>query len=154
MKSVKHILALVFGILGTVYAAIGCIMLNVSSADPDLPIVGNVFFLLGLAFLAATALVWYFMSRKERQRAELLTYGIRVTATVTDVRINYSVKVNRRSSVVVYAACIHPVSREEVTLRSHNLWNCTVATGQKVDILFDQMNEKLYAFDIPQEARP
>lgn len=153
MKSVKHILALVFGLMGLVYTAIGCIMQSVTSPDPDLPIVGRVFFLLGLAFLLATALIWYFMGRRERRRAELLSYGLRVAAKVTEIRINHGVKVNGRSPVVVYAACVHPVSREQVTLRSHNLWNCTLTTGQSVDICFDQMNEKLYAFDLHEEAR-
>lgn len=152
MKSVKHILTLVFGILGTVYAAIGFVMLNVNNTDPDLPIVGNVFFILGLVFLLTTVLVWYFISRSQRMRQELLTWGTRVTATVTDIRVNYSVKVNHRSPVVVYATCIHPVSREQVTLRSHNLWNCVMESGQKVDIVFDPMNEKRYAFDIREEA--
>lgn len=153
MKTVKHILALVFGILGTVYTAMGFFMLNASSADPDLLIVGNVFFVLGLVFLLTTALVWYFISRSQRRREELLTWGIRATGTVTDIRVNYSVKVNRRSPVVVYAECVHPVTRERVTLRSHNLWNCTMETGQTVDIAFDQMNEKRYVFDIREEAR-
>lgn len=152
MKSVKHILTLVFGLLGLVYTAIGGVMLNVTGADPDLPLLGNIFFILGAAFLAAAVLVWYFISRRERRRAELMTYGIRVSATVTDIRVNYGVKVNRRSPVVVYATCTHPVTREEVTLASHNLWNCTTSTGQKVDICFDQMNEKLYAFDLHEEA--
>lgn len=154
MKTVKHILTLVFGILGTVYTAIGFFMLSAGSTDPALPIVGNVFFGLGVVFLLATALVWYFISRSQRRREELLTWGVRVTGTVTDIRVNYSVKVNRRSPVVVYAECTHPVTRERVTLRSHNLWNCTMETGQTVEIAFDQMNEKRYVFDIREEARP
>lgn len=154
MKTVKHILTLVFGILGTVYTAIGFFMLSASGADEALPIVGNVFFWLGLVFLLAAAGVWYFINRSQRRREELLTWGIRATGTVTDIRVNYSVKVNRRSPVVVYAECTHPVTREQVTLRSHNLWNCTLETGQTVDIVFDQMNEKRYAFDIREEEHP
>jgi len=153
MKTVKHILTLVFGILGTVYTTIGFFMLSAGSADDALFIVGNVFFWLGLVFLLATALVRYFISRSERARQDLLTWGIRVTGTITNIRVNYSVKVNRRCPVVVYAECTHPVTHEQVTLRSHNLWNCTMETGQTVDIVFDQMNEKRYAFDIREEAR-
>lgn len=151
MKTVKHILALVFGILGTMYTIIGYVMLNVvNSTDPDLPIVGNVFFVLGIAFLIATTCVWYFIGRKECQRREVLEYGIRVTATVTDVRPNYAIKVNRRCPWVAYAECTHPVTGEHLLLHSHNLWNCTIATGQSVEIAFDQMNEKRFAFDIPE----
>ena len=151
MKTVKHILALVFGILGTVYTIIGYVMLNVvNSTDPDLPIVGNAFFVLGIAFLIATGCVWYFIGRKERQRREVLAYGIRVTATVTDVRPNYAIKVNRRCPWVAYAECTHPVTGEHLLLHSHNLWNCTISTGQSVEIAFDQMNEKRFAFDIPE----
>ena len=152
MKTVKHILALVFGILGTVYTAMGFFMLNAGN-DEALFIVGNVFFGLGLVFLLAAVLVWYFINRSQRRREELLTWGVRATGTVTDIRVNYSIKVNRRSPVVVYAACTHPVTREQVTLRSHNLWNCTLEAGQTVDVAFDQMNEKRYAFDIREEAR-
>ena len=150
MKSVKHILALVFGLLGLTYTVIGMIMLNVTSTDPDVPVVGNVFSLLGVVFLAATALIWYFLGRNERRRREVLDYGIRVAATVTDVRPNYSVRVNRRHPWIVYAECVHPVTREKAVLRSHNVWNVSIATGQRVDILVDQMNEKRYAFDIPE----
>ena len=153
MKTVKHILTLVFGILGTVYTTIGFFMLSAGGADDARFIVGHVFFGLGLAFLLATAGVWYFISRSQRRREELLAWGVRATGTVTDIRVNYSVKVNRRCPVVVYAECTHPVTHERVTLRSHNLWNCTLETGQTVDIVFDQMNEKRYAFDIREEAR-
>ena len=155
MKTAKRILTLVFGLLGLVYTLLGSAMLYFGrqpAADPDLPIIGNIFLVLGLAFLTATLAVWYFMGRSERRRAEVLTYGIRVSATVTDIRINHNVRVNHRSPVVIYAECVHPVSREKVTLRSHSLWNCTMATGQRVDILFDQMDEKRYAFDIREEA--
>ena len=150
MKTVKHILALVFGILGLVYSAIGLMIINIPSADQEVPLVGYVFAPLGAAFLLAAVLVWYFLSRSERRRQELLSYGIRVAAIITDIRVNYSVKVNRRCPVIAYAQCIHPVTREEVTLRSHNLWGATIATGDKVDICFDQMDEKRYAFDIPE----
>lgn len=152
MKTAKHIIAFVFGLLGVIYAAIGFVMMSIPADDPEVPLVGSIFAPLGVAFLLVAALVWYFISRSERRRQEVLAYGIRVRAVVTDIRINYSVKVNRRSPITVYAQCIHPVSRETVTLRSHNLWNATIATGDKVDICFDQMNEKLYAFDIPEEA--
>ncbi|MBE5804248.1 MAG: hypothetical protein E7316_07025 [Clostridiales bacterium] len=154
MKTVRFILTLVFGILGLVYTLLGGAMLYFSqyNADPDLFILGHVFFWLGLAFLIAMLAVRYFLGRSLRRREELLTYGLRVPATVTDIRVNYNVRVNHRSPVVIYAECIHPVSREKVTLRSHNLWNCTMETGRRVDILFDQMNEKLYVFDIREEA--
>lgn len=152
MKTAKHIIAFVFGLLGVIYAAIGLVMQRIPSPDPEVPLVGSIFAALGVAFLLVAVLVWYFISRGERRRSEVLQYGIRVSAVVTDIRINHNVKVNHRSPITVYARCVHPVSRQEVTLRSHNLWNATIATGEKVDICFDQMNEKLYAFDIPEEA--
>lgn len=153
MKTAKHIFALVFGLLGLIYTLLGAGMTyfgQLSSADPDLPIVGNAFLLLGIAFLIATACIWYFIGRKERQRRAVLAYGIRVTATVTDVRPNYAIKVNRRCPWVAYAECTHPVTGEHLQLHSHNLWNCTIVTGQSVEIAFDQMNEKRFAFDIPE----
>lgn len=151
MKRVKHILLLVFGILGTAYLAIGGVMMAALRTQPDepaLPIVGSVFMLLGVIFLMVTLILALTLNRGEKKRRALLDYGIRVSATVTDVRPNYSVRVNRRCPWQVFAECRHPLTGEHVVLHSHNLWYCNISTGQSVEIAFDQMNEKKFAFDL------
>lgn len=152
MKNVKHILLLVFGILGVCYLAIavvsGMAIQADPSADPDAMIVSLVFGILGAVFLLVTIILALTLNRGSKKRRELLDYGIRVTATVTDVRPNYSIKVNRRCPWQVYAECTHPLTGEHVVLHSHNLWYCNISTGQSVEIAFDQMNEKKFAFDL------
>lgn len=152
MKSVKHILLLVFGILGVCYLVIavvcGAAIQSDPYADPDAQIVSLVFGGLGIVFLLTTLILAMTLNRSKKKRRELLDYGIRVTATVTDVRPNYMVKVNRRCPWQVYAECTHPVTGEHVVLHSHNLWYCNISTGQSVEIAFDQMNEKKFAFDL------
>ncbi len=147
MRIVKNILMLVFGLLGLAYTAIGGVALHTGVS----PVLGYVFLPLGAAFLLATAAVWYFFNRANRRREELLTWGTRVRAAVTDVRANQNVRVNGRNPDVVLARCTHPVTRETVTLRSHNVMNCTLQPGDTVEILFDPMNEKRYVFDLREE---
>lgn len=153
MKQVKRILVLVFGLMGVVYVTVAGILgavMESGDPDPDLPILIFVFTILGGAFLLAALIVSVVMSSSERRRQELLSYGIRVKATVIDITQNTAVRVNRRSPWRVTAECTHPITGLHTVLRSHNLWNCTIATGQKVEIVFDQMNERKYAFDIPE----
>lgn len=147
MKTVKFTLMLTFGLLGLAYAAIGGVVLY-TRLNPAL---GRVFLPLGTAFLLAAVAVWYFFGRAKRRREELLTWGTRAKATVTEVRANLNVRVNRRSPDVVLAQCTHPITREKVTLRSHNVMNCTLLPGDTVEIAFDPMNERSYVFDLREE---
>ncbi len=148
MRVVKNTLMLVFGLLGLAYAAIGGVVLYTGVS----PALGYVFLPLGVAFLLATVAVWYFFSRAKHRREELLTWGTRVKAAVTEVRVNPNVRVNRRNPHVVLARCVHPVTRETVTLRSHSVMDCTLQPGNTVDILFDPMNERRYVFDLQEES--
>lgn len=153
MKNVKRILMLVFGILGVCYLAIAAVVVGTlqnPAVDRELGIIAIVFGALGAIFLLVTVILALTMNRGEKKRRELLEYGVRVRATVTDVRPNYSIKVNRRCPWQVYAECTHPITGQHVVLHSHNLWYCNVTTGQTVEIAFDQMNEKKFAFDLPE----
>lgn len=148
MRIVKNTLMLTFGLLGLVYTFIGGAMLCMGVKL----VLVCVFLSLGAAFLLATAAVWYFFSRACRRREELLTWGTRAKATVTEVRSNLNVRVNRRNPDVVLARCVHPITRETVTLRSHHVINCTLQPGDMVEIAFDPMNERRYAFDLREEC--
>lgn len=148
MRIVKNTLMLTFGLLGLAYTIFGGAMLHMGVS----PVLGYVFLPLGVAFLLVTAAVWYFFSRARRRREELLTWGTRAKATVTGVRANLNVRVNRRNPDVVLAQCVHPITRETVTLRSHNVMDCTLHPGDTVEIAFDPMNERRYAFDLREEC--
>lgn len=147
MKMVRNILVLVFGFLGLTYGIIGGAVLytGVSLA------LGYIFLPLGVLFLLAAGCVWFFLSRSLRRREELLTWGTRVTATVTKVYANSNLRMNGHHPKVVLAQCVHPITHETLTLRSHNVQDCTLQPGQTVDIAFDPMNEKHYVFDLMEK---
>lgn len=150
MKLFKMIFSSVFGAVGLVFLAVGLAVRSVP--DADAPVLAPIFCLSGGIFLLVAMITLLLLS--DRRRKRLLDTGIRVTATVTDIRPNYGVKLNQRSPYRVYAQCEHPLTRETVTLHSHDLFHLTVATGQTVEIAFDPMHEKRYAFDLSEEAQP
>ena len=123
------------------------------AADYFLAIMGGVFGVVAALLLAIGLAVWLVMGRRERRREEILRYGLHTTAVVTELRQNRSVTVNNRHPWVAVATCRHPSTREEMTLRSHMLWNPTIAEGDAVDVAFDPMDERRYAMDIREEKR-
>ena len=131
-------------------------------ADPDFPIratdyflvlMGGIFGALAVVMLIVGFTIWRVMGRGERRREELLQYGLRATAVVTELRQNRSVQVNSRHPWVAIATCTHPSTREEMTLKSHMLWDPVIAEGDRVDVAFDPMDERRYAMDIREEKR-
>ena len=119
-------------------------------ADPGLRILVWVFGGLGAVMLLSAGGIQLVMSARERRREELLGYGRRVSATVTAVRENRSVSVGRRHPLVVEAQCAHPLTGESVTLRA-TVWQTALQSGDPVDALFDPVDEKKYALDLPEE---
>lgn len=131
-------------------------------ADPEQPghavdyflvLMGSIFGGMAILLLAVGFIVWRVMGRRERLRDELRQYGLRVTTVITELQVNRSVQVNSRHPWVAVATCVHPTTREKVTVRSHLLWKPTVAAGDKVDVFFDPIHERRYAMDIPEEKR-
>lgn len=125
--------------------------------DPDHPadymdstfrILMWVFSGLGLFLLLTGVIVSVCMSNGQRRREALLGYGRRATGTIQEVQIVRSVTVCNRHPRVVVATCVHPLTGQTVTLRSHQLWDCTAVPGQHVEIAFDPINEKKYAMDL------
>lgn len=163
MKHHNFVLKLVFGILGAVYAALGSVFLATAAVAAgdirrifDLPegnlvfaINGTLFTILGVVFLLVALLLARADKRRARIREELRQYGTRVKGTIIDVRVDYSVKVNRRSPLIAKVQCSFPTG--EVTLKSHRLWNHAPAVGDAVDVLYDPMDERRYVIEFPGE---
>ena len=162
-KNGSFVLKLIFGLMGAIYAVIGITFLVVSAQEagglnriftlPEeelaLAIVGTVFTALGVGFLAAALGVMLAGKRQQRMREELMQYGTRVTGEVVDVRINYSIRVNRKSPLVAQVKCLLPTG--EVTLKSKNLWNACPNTGDAVEVIYDPMDEKRYVIEFEGE---
>ena len=97
-------------------------------------------------FFLITAIRLTIASRKQKQLYdELLALNSRVTGTVTEVRTDYSVRINHRYARIAMVRC--PFPRGEVILKSHRLWNIVPAVGDTVDVLFDPMDESRYVVD-------
>ena len=163
MKRADTILKLVFGIMGILYAVMGLVFLGLTvkwAGDIQriftLPeehlafaINGTVFTALGAAFLIVTLILIVVGKRRARMREELLTWGQRVKGEVVDVRVDYSVKINRRSPVIAKVRCTLPSG--EVTLKSPRLWDECPATGDMVEVIYDPMDEKRYVIEFLQK---
>lgn len=107
-----------------------------------------------LVIIASAALVFFMVywqtGRKVRMRKALKKYGICVQAVVEDVRVNRAVRVNDRHPYVAYVGCVHPVTKETVSLPSHSKMVMTVQAGDIVNVYFDPRDEKKYAVDLPE----
>lgn len=125
----------------------------VRATDYFLVLMAGIFGVLAIVQLGVGFTVWRVMGRGARRREEILQYGLRTTALVTELRENRSVQVNNRHPWVAIATCTHPTTREQVTIKSHMLWSPTVAEGDRVDVAFDPMDERRYAMDIREEKR-
>lgn len=118
--------------------------------DPGLRVLVWVFSCFGAVMLLSAGGIQLVMSARERRREALLGYGRRVSATVTAVRENRAVSVGRRHPLVVEAQCAHPITGASITLRA-TVWQTALKSGDRVDALFDPVNEKKYALDLPDE---
>ncbi len=154
----------VFGLLGGAYTVVGGVLLALAItktggvqeifSHPEEGIVvfatlGTVFLLLGIAFLIVTLLLAWADKRRARMRAELLTWGSRVKGEVVDVRVDYSVRVNRRSPVIAKVRCTLPSGK--ITLKSPRLWDAHPAVGNTAEVIYDPMDEKRYVIEFPAE---
>ena len=157
------VVKLVFGIMGVIYTIVGAVCLTIATQwagdvrrifrlpedDLALSIVGTVFGVLGVAFLLVTVILLLCGRRQKRLREELLQYGTRVTGTITDVKVDYTVRVNNHSPLVAMVQCDFPTG--EVTLKSKRLWRACPNTGDLVEVVYDPMDEKRYVIEFPGE---
>lgn len=163
MKHHNFVLKLVFGILGAVYAVLGGVFLAIAASSAGdirriftLPedelafaINGTLFTALGVIFLLVTLLLARADRRRARLREELLQYGTRVKGTIVDVRVDHTIRVNRRSPVIAKVQCMLPSG--EVTLKSHRLWDACPAVGDRAEVIYDPMDERKYVIEFSEE---
>ena len=161
-RKVRFLLLGIFGGLGVIYLIVSAVMgvmtytlspseLAAIDGDPEaFPILFGVFGILGAAFLCAGAGCFIGMTRAEKRREELFLYGSVVEGVVEELRCNYAVKVNRYHPWYVYVRCRHPLTREEVTVRSHSVFDPAVKAGDKVRVAFDPLDERRNAVELPE----
>ena len=120
--------------------------------DYFLVMMGGIFGLTAIITLGIGFTIWAVMGRGERRREDILQFGLRATAVIVELKQNRAVQVNNRHPWVAIATCLHPSTREEMTLKSHMLWKPAVTVGDKIDVAFDPMDERRYAMAIPEET--
>ena len=158
-----RLIGLIFAILGFVFLATGIVLFAVRAmllpqllaageeAALAMMIVGLTFSAVGAVFAGVGILLLRVGSRQARLREELEHFGTRVQGRVTDIRIDYTYKVNRRSPLRIIVQAQHPRTGEIKTLRSDAVWETALTTGDTVDVLFDLQDAKKYVVVLPGE---
>lgn len=159
MKNGQRILQLVFGLMGAIYAALGSVFLVVAVTKAGgigrifalqedqlaFAINGVVFTALGLIFLLVMIILLFAGRRRARMREELLSWGTRIPGEVAEVRVDYTVRVNRRNPVIARVRC--QIRGSEVTLKSPRLWEGIPAVGDPAEVIYDPMDETRYVIE-------
>ena len=117
MHKVLLILGIVFTILGLSIAALATTLV-LMLREPLLGLVavpGIIFFVLGLAFLAA-------VSRRRRDRAWLAENGRVIEADIVGVQYDTRVRVNGRCPLVLQCQAVNPADGKVYVFESDSLW--------------------------------
>ena len=117
MHKVLLILGIVFTILGLGIAALATTLV-LMLREPLLGLVavpGIIFFVLGLAFLAA-------VSRRRRDRAWLAENGRVIEADIVGVQYDTRVRVNGRCPLVLQCQAVNPADGKVYVFESDSLW--------------------------------
>ena len=117
MHKVLLILGIVFTILGLSIAALATTLV-LMLREPLLGLVavpGIIFFVLGLAFLAA-------VSRRRRDRAWLAENGRTIQAEIVGVQYDTRVRVNGRCPLVLQCQAVNPADGKVYVFESDSLW--------------------------------
>ncbi len=148
-------------VMGGIYAVIGTILglffgyarktnLRIISlgedADIVLPILALVFALLGGILLAVGIAMHLAAKKRARRKEDLLAFGRAVTGTVVKVQTDHTIRVNRVNPRIVHVEVEFPSGKTVV--KSHRLWRKEVRPGEKVQVLFDPMDEGSFVVDI------
>ena len=151
MKTIRWFFLLIFCGVGLAMLLMALFTATLPKNAGDMTMIKKTMAFQGVLFTAIGVLLYILLGLGEKKRESLLTDGTRVQGEIVAVERNMMIRMNRRCPWRVKVRCVHPLTGEEITLRSHSLWDCAYQPGEKVDVLFDPVNEKKYAVDV-QEA--
>ena len=117
MHKVLLILGIVFTVVGLFIGTLAATLV-LMLREPLLGLVavpGIIFFVLGLAFLAA-------VSRRRRDRAWLAENGRRMEADIIGVQYDTRVRVNGRCPLVIQCQAVNPTDGKVYVFESEGLW--------------------------------
>ena len=151
LMAVMGLAMIVFGLPMLIKAAgkVASLADILSLPKDDLTSAGKGLFLTlsGGVFLVMAVRLTLAGRRHQRLYEELLASGSRVTGTVTEVRTDYTVRLNRTYARIATIRC--PFPRGEVMLKSPRLWGSVPAVGDAVEVLYDPMDESRYIILLP-----
>ena len=110
--------------------------------DPHLRLISVIFAAVGFIMAAVGALCHIFLMHKARQLDILRACGLKAEGVVEHVYQNHVVRLNRHSPWVVEASCLHPYTREKLTMKSSWLWETRLQPGDRVDIYINPTTGK------------
>ena len=126
------IVALVFGLLGVIFSFVGAgLTLVIVTAFVGIP-----FLLIGLIFLVVALAVGTWRYDHARQVVNVLRIGKSTQGQITDVREDYSVRVNRRHPWVIRYQFQVNGRNCEGSVRTLNPAGASLQTGNMVWILY------------------
>jgi len=157
----EKLIGLIFGLIGVFFVVMGVVFMAVCSDrlpqvftaevwlndPPDelaLPIVGVVFAAIGAFFAAMGGGFLLYARHRRLLQEELERFGVRVPATVTELRVDRTVRINGRSPLRLLVQAQHPFTGATKTLRGPRVWETTLNPGDQVEVLFDPQDEKKY----------
>ena len=117
MHKVLLILGIVFTVVGLFIGTLAATLV-LMLREPLLGLVavpGIIFFVLGLAFLAA-------VSRRRRDRAWLAENGRRMEADIIGVQYDTRVRVNGRCPLVIQCQAVNPLDGKVYVFESDGIW--------------------------------
>ncbi len=100
-------------------------------------ILGGVFLLIGLSFLATNISKITLRNRLQRE-------GVSVQARIVGVKPLTWMKINGRTPWVILGACTHPYTGVEMKVRSHLLLMKPQVNQETVTVLVDPMRDRRY----------
>ena len=103
--------------------------------------IGGVFLIVGIICLV--------IRRRSLHRYDaLLTYGRSVTGIVTGTEVQTNVTLNRRHPVVLLVSCCHPLTGQQVQVRSESVFRNELRPGDPITVLFDPNDPDNYVVRI------
>ncbi len=106
----------------------------------------------GVIILALALMSWYLAYARKNRLIFLKSNGYEISATITKVYHNTTLKVNNESPYKIYATGTYPINAVPTEFISHNIWvsDLPKVLGDRMQIMVyvDRNNPKKYVFDV------